>query len=83
VSECRLHGIPLAVEIGSNGCIEWEWFCKDFEDIHTLEKGAYPPAVEHFKTIRNQLQERILYRLYGDCGYLVEYPFGRIEKSAL
>ena len=32
-SRCRFHRISLAVEIGRNGYKEWEWFCKNFEDI--------------------------------------------------
>ena len=80
-SRCRFHRISLAVEIGRNGYKEWEWFCKNFEDINTKEQCAYPPAVEHFVSIRNHLQDRILYRLHGKEGYLVEYPFEDIENS--
>lgn len=79
VSRCRLHGISLAIELGGNGHKKWEWFCKHFEDSRSLENTA----VEHFKSIQAQLQDRILYRLYGENGYLVEYPFDKLEKSAL
>jgi hypothetical protein len=75
-----MHGISLAVELRDNGYKNWEWFCKEFEDTSDVAKRAYPPAVEHFKSIRTQLRERILYRLYGDDGSLVEYPFDRLKE---
>jgi len=55
-------------------------FCKDFDHTSVLDKSAFPPAVEHLQSIRAQLQERILYRLYGDDGYLVEYLFDMFKE---
>jgi len=76
VSRCELHGISLAIELGSNDYKNWEWFCKDFTDIGR----AFPPSVAHFQVIRQQFEPGVLYRFYGDDGNLVEYKMTELEK---
>jgi hypothetical protein len=72
VSNCRLHKISLAIEIGVHGYKQGEWFCKQYTDVGK----AYPPALKEFETMKPQLKERILYRAaYGETENLIEVRF--------
>ena len=83
ISKCHLYGISLAIELRGNGYKEWEWFCKGFENNTQLDTGANASALEELDNIRPLLQEHILYRLYGEDGFLQEYPFENLQPNAL
>jgi len=72
---CGLHDMSLTIELGKNGYMDGEWFCRDFEDDGRAERQA----VEHFLAIRNRLQPRVLYQFaddpYGKHKRLDEHPF--------
>lgn len=74
VSWCELHGVSLAIELGESGYKNMEWFCYDFADA-----GAFPSAVAHLESVRQQLEPRVLYRFYGTDGYLVEHQMEQLE----
>ena len=74
VLKCMLHNISLKIELSESGYVEYEWFCKDFQDIGTANEGA----VKHFEKIKHSLKSEILYRLYGEDGNLVEYDMGKL-----
>jgi len=76
VSCCKLHSLSLAIEIGEDGHKKWEWFCRDFAN-----KDAFPPAVQHFLSIRAELEAGILYRLYRTGGCLLEYRFADLQHG--
>jgi hypothetical protein len=72
LSKCQLHKISLAVELRPEGYMNFEWFCKQFDN-----KNAFPKAVDELASIVNILQDEILYRAYGN-GYLIEYKFSEL-----
>ncbi len=69
VSFCKLHKVSLSIELNKEGYKEYEWFCKDFENTGKADENA----VKYFESIKNSLQPRILYRLYGADGNLIEH----------
>lgn len=75
VSRCELHCVSLAIELAASGYKDMEWFCRDFADTGR----AFPPAVAHLETIRQELAPRVLYRFYGADGYLVEHQMEQLE----
>jgi hypothetical protein len=75
VSRCELHGVSLAIELAGSGYKDLEWFCRDFADTGR----AFPPAVAHLEMLRDELEPRILYRFYGNDGYLVEHRMEHLE----
>ena len=77
LSQCKLHGVSLAIELGDTGYKNMEWFCRDFADTGR----AFPRAVSHLETIRQLLEPRVLYRFYGTDGYLVEHQMRELEPS--
>lgn len=79
ISKCHLYGISLAIELNSHGFKEWEWFCQRFENNADLGKGANPSALQVLDTIRPQLREHILYRLYSKDGFLQEHTFESLQ----
>ena len=72
LSKCQLHKISLAIELRPEGYMNFEWFCKQFDN-----KSAFPKAVEELASIVNILQDEILYRAYGN-GNLIEYKFSEL-----
>ncbi|MDE2130814.1 MAG: hypothetical protein KGJ74_14280 [Betaproteobacteria bacterium] len=83
VSKCRLHDVSLAIELREGGYKNWEWFCKQYKNNDKADKGAHPTALKELEKIRPLLQENILCRLYGDDGFLKEYPFDNLQTNAL
>ena len=75
VSHCELHGVSLAIELAASGYKDMEWFCRDFADTGR----AFPPAVAHLETMRQELEPRVLYRFHSTDGYLVEYRMEQLE----
>jgi len=75
VSRCALHGVSLALELAASGYKQGEWFCQAFAN----SGRAFPPAVAHLETIRQELEPAILYRFYGAEGYLVEHRMDHLE----
>ena len=77
VSRCNLHHVSLAIELRDSCYKNWEWFCHEFADTGR----AFPPSVAHFHEIRQQLTSGVLYRFYGDDGYLVEQKMSDLEAA--
>lgn len=77
VSQCEFHHVSLAIELRDSGYKNWEWFCREFTDTGK----AFPPSVVHFHEIRQQLEPGVLYRLYGEDGYLIEHKMADLEKT--
>ena len=73
VSKCIKHNISLIIELGKNRHKEWEWLCSEYTD-----NGGFPDAVNHFSEIKHTLQHGILYRLYGENGYLLEFNINEL-----
>ncbi len=69
VSRCAFHDVSLAIELRDSGYKNWEWFCREFADTGR----AFPLSVAHFYKVREQLEPGVLYRFYGEDGYLVEH----------
>lgn len=67
--QCNLHNISLNIELKENGFLNGEYFCKNFEDLN-----AFPPAVEEFSTIKDELEDNVLYEACGK-EYLLAIPF--------
>lgn len=74
--KCIKHNKSLTLELAESGYKEWEWFCKEYKD-----KSGFPPSVEHFKNIKESLTPKILYRLYGTNGYLLEYSISDLKDA--
>ena len=68
---CKLHGVSLAREIGTNGYKEGEWFCSSFAN----NGEANPKAVSEFESVKSKLQSKVLYGAYGNNKQLKEIPF--------
>lgn len=77
-SRCALHELPLIVQLAPSGYMEGEWFCRDFED----NGRAHPPAVQHFRAIRESLQGGVLYQFYCPGGNLGERSFEELRRPA-
>jgi len=75
---CGLHHISLTIELQENGYKLWEWFCKDFKD----DGSAEPAAVAYFNRMNDCLASQILYRLYGEDGYLKEFAFSELGECS-
>jgi hypothetical protein len=75
VSRCVLHAVSLAIELAPSGYTEMEWFCRDFAG----NGRAFPPAVAHLETLRQQLEPRVLYRFDGGDDYLVEHRMEQLD----
>ena len=78
VSRCALHSVSLAIELNESGYMNWEWFCRDFDNAG----HAYRPAVEHLQMVSAQLKPSVLYRLYGEDGFLVEHPMADFQSKS-
>ena len=80
---CNYHSISLNIELHSKGFkksgIEGEWFCKDFQDRGIEDKGAFPRAVEEFNSIKDELEEKILYEAC-EQEYLCMIPFDELKR---
>ncbi len=74
VSFCKLHKVSLKIELAQDGYKEYEWFCKDFQNMGTADENA----LKHFEKIQGSLKSKILYRLYGKDGNLVEYDMEKL-----
>ena len=75
---CGLHDLSLSIELQDNSYKLWEWFCTDFENNGSAE----PAAVEHFTRMKKKLAPQVLYRLYGEDGFLKEFSFADLGKCA-
>ncbi len=72
IYSCRLHKISLAIELRIGGYMSSEWFCKQFDS-----KNAFPKAVTEFNSIKDFLQNEILYNTNRN-GNLIEYKFNEL-----
>jgi hypothetical protein len=73
--KCTFHNISLNLELGNNGGVAGEWFCKTF-----VNSGkAFPKALEEFNSIKDQLEENVLYEACQK-EYLCMTPFDELEK---
>jgi len=77
VSRCKLHGVSLALELHASGYKQGEWFCQAF--ANSDKALAWPPAVAHLETIRQELEPAVLYGFYSADGYLVEHRMDQLE----
>ena len=73
VTKCKKHNVSLTIELGKNKYKEWEWFCSEYTD-----NGGFPEAVNHFKEIHDNLEQGVLYRLYGENSCLLEYKINEL-----
>jgi hypothetical protein len=69
--------VSLAIELRKSGYKEGEWFCKDF----TNNGKASSMAIGELETIKDELQDGVLYGAYGEGRILKEYPFASIESG--
>jgi hypothetical protein len=78
---CLRHHVKLNnVFIGDDGFREGEFFCTDYENcINNISKGAHKLGLEEFNSIKDELEENILYEACGK-EYLCMTPFDEIEK---
>lgn len=83
ISKCHFHNVSLVIELRESGYKDCEWFCKRYENNTQADKRANPSALKELERIKPQLQENILYRLYGEDGFLKEYPFENLQTIAL
>ena len=72
--KCLHHNVSLEIELREDGYMEWEWFCKEFEN-----KDAFPKAIEELESIKDKLDDKILYRGYGENGQLMEYKINGLK----
>lgn len=72
---CGLHGVSLALELNAAGCLEGEWFCRDFAAI-----GPIPPAASaEFERLVSRLEPRVLYRFTTKGEPLVSISFAETD----
>jgi hypothetical protein len=53
-----------------------EWFCRDFTDTG----AAFPPAVAHLDSIREQLEPKMLYGFNAEL-YLMGHPIEQLPSA--
>ncbi len=70
---CNFHHKSLDAEINLEGYKEGEWFCKNFETDGSINKEV----MGKFNNIKNKLEEKKLYGLYGDNGFLKEVDLNK------
>jgi hypothetical protein len=71
---CALHHVKLDVLRNEDGHFSGEYFCKDFNS-----KNLFPEAAEEFNSIKDQLEENVLYEACQK-EYLCMIPFDELEK---
>jgi hypothetical protein len=69
--------VSLAIELRKAGYKEGEWFCKEF----TNNEDASSKAIVELETIKEELQEGLLYGAYGEGRILKEYSFDSLERG--
>lgn len=81
--KCYLHTISLNIELKDKGItpsgIGGDWFCKNFENRNEWPY-AFPLAVEEFSTIKDDLEDNVLYEACGK-EYLRAIPFDKLPKT--
>jgi hypothetical protein len=77
VSRCEFHHVSLFIELKDSCYKNWEWFCREFADTGR----AFPSSLAHFYEIHEHLEPGVLYRFYGEDGYLVERKMSDLEKT--
>ena len=72
-----LHLRSLAIELGSNGYKDGEWFCKQYDD-----NGKTPiKSMADFNAIKPDLQDGILYcASHGRSDYLKEVSLTKLDE---
>ena len=73
---CGFHNISLTVELGDNNRLNGSWFCKNY----TNDGSANVEALKGFFTIRDQLDDKVLYKFTSPGADLFEVPFEKIPK---
>ena len=76
---CTLHNVPLRVELGQNGRLDGEWFCRDFED-DGRRMAADRPGIAEFESIKNLLEPQKLYRCDPGQSHLKEVSFETLDE---
>jgi hypothetical protein len=71
---CALHKLKLDILRNKDGYFSGEYFCKDFSN-----ENPFPQAVEEFNSIKDQLEENVLYEACQK-EYLCMTPFDELEK---
>jgi hypothetical protein len=79
VSRCKLHDVPLTVQLAPTGYKEGEWFCRDFSKAPTSPVGS-KAAIAHLEKLKPQLRPRILYGFHGADGNLKEYAMDDLQS---
>jgi len=73
---CKLHKSSLNVMVDENGYLSGEWFCKSYVD-----NGAHEIGKNEFESIREELEEDILYQACQEK-YLSMLSFDEIAKTS-
>jgi hypothetical protein len=69
--------VSLAIELRKAGYKDGEWFCKKF----TNNGNAFSRAIGELETIKDELQEGVLYGAYGEGRIFKEYSFSSLESG--
>ena len=77
-SQCGLHRLSLAIELGQDGFKSGEWFCADF--AWNGDPRARAQARAEFEVTLPELKRDVLYGLYGSEGYLLEHEFEILRR---
>lgn len=72
-SKCNLYNISLNIQVSQEGFIRGEYFCKKFDNTN-----PFPLAVKEFLTIKDELEENVLYEACGK-EYLHAIPFKELS----